>query len=139
MQKEWVFSIKGIDQVSGEFVVLLKQHVKIFIYGEMGAGKTSFVKSLLKTLGSNDDVVSPTYSLVNEYKLDETGQTVRHLDLYRLKTIDEALDIGIEEYLDDPAICLIEWPEIIETLSPENTLRISISILTDNQRKLVIL
>lgn len=83
----------------------------IFLFGELGAGKTTFVKSFVKQLGTTEEITSPTYSLVNEYRIDDTA--IYHMDLYRLVSYEEALDIGIEEYLDSGDYCLIEWPQLI--------------------------
>lgn len=88
------------------------QHPILLLKGNLGAGKTTFTQFLLKNLGSTDEVNSPTYSIVNEYHTPK-GK-VYHFDLYRLKNIEEAYDIGIEEYLDNAFLCIIEWPEVYE-------------------------
>jgi len=88
------------------------QHKILLLKGNLGAGKTTFTQFLLKNLGSTDEVSSPTYALVNEY--DSPKGTVFHFDLYRLKNINEAYDMGVEEYLDNSFLCVIEWPEVYE-------------------------
>ena len=88
------------------------QHDIFLLKGNLGAGKTTFTQFLLKNLGSQDEVNSPTYSIVNEYNTPK-GK-VFHFDLYRLKNIEEVYDIGIEEYLDNAFLCIIEWPEVYE-------------------------
>lgn len=88
------------------------QHNILLLKGNLGAGKTTFTQFLLKKLGSEDEVSSPTYSIVNEYSTPQ-GK-IFHFDLYRLKNIDEVYDIGIEEYLDNAFLCIIEWPEVYE-------------------------
>lgn len=88
------------------------QHNILLLKGNLGAGKTTFTQFLLKNLGSTDEVNSPTYSIVNEYTTPK-GK-IFHFDLYRLKNIDEVYDIGIEEYLDNAQLCIIEWPEVYE-------------------------
>lgn len=93
--------------------ILPLQHKILLLKGNLGAGKTTFTQILLKNLGSNDEVNSPTYSIVNEYEIP--GGKVFHFDLYRLKNIEEAYDIGIDEYLDSGNLCIIEWPEIYES------------------------
>jgi len=111
---------------------------KIALMGNLGAGKTAFVKAFCRRLNVEDNVSSPTFALVNEYVfLDENAeeQPIHHLDLYRLKSMDEALDIGIEEYLDDAHYCLIEWPEIIAELLPEDMISIKIETLPDESRQ----
>ena len=123
---------------------------KIMLYGEMGAGKTTFTKVFCKHFGVDGPTSSPTFSLVNEYFYEDTGDTSRtpqvgrqnvihHLDLYRLKNIEEAMDIGIEDYLYDDSYCLIEWPQVIESIMPPDVLKISIELIEDSMRKIVIL
>ena len=88
------------------------QHNILLLKGNLGAGKTTFTQFLLKNLGSSDEVSSPTYAIVNEYHSPKGN--IFHFDLYRMKSIEEAYDIGIEEYLDNAFLCIIEWPEIYE-------------------------
>lgn len=88
------------------------QHNILLLKGNLGAGKTTFTQFLMKKLGSNDEISSPTYAIVNEYDLNK-GK-VFHFDLYRMKNINEVYDIGIEEYLDNAYLCIIEWPEVYE-------------------------
>ena len=100
---------------------------KIALYGEMGAGKTTFVRAFCLYLGVDGNPSSPSYSLVNEYAYktaDGATALVHHLDLYRLRSTREALDIGIEELLDDPWYCFIEWPELVEELLGEEVVRV---------------
>ena len=106
---------------------------KIFLFdGEMGAGKTTFIKAFCKVLDIKDSVSSPTYSIVNEY---EGGKnTVYHFDFYRIKNIREAYDLGYEEYFYGEGICLIEWPERVEELLPEHYIKVEISILSESGR-----
>lgn len=99
-------------QSVAETVLSELQHNILLLKGNLGAGKTTFTQFLLKNLGSTDEVNSPTYSIVNEYSTPK-GK-VYHFDLYRLKNIEEAYDIGIEEYLDNAFLCIIEWPEVYE-------------------------
>ncbi|HMG15443.1 MAG TPA: tRNA (adenosine(37)-N6)-threonylcarbamoyltransferase complex ATPase subunit type 1 TsaE [Saprospiraceae bacterium] len=139
MKKEWIFKLEDIDNITTEIALSLEEGTKIFLIGPMAAGKTTLTKSLVASLGSKDAVTSPTYSLVNEYKLEKAAFLIKHIDLYRLNSIEEALDIDIEDHLYDSSICIIEWPEIIEPLAPENVLRLILSVLPNNQRKLVFL
>lgn len=108
------FTIHDMDdwQHIAETVVSSLQHHILLLKGNLGAGKTTFTQFLLNKLGSEDEVSSPTYSIVNEYSTPK-GK-VFHFDLYRLKNIDEVYDIGIEEYLDNAFLCIIEWPEVYE-------------------------
>lgn len=108
----------------------------LLFYGEMGAGKTTFIKAFCAALGVEDTVSSPTFSIVNEYHYPQG--IIYHFDFYRLKNQTEALDLGVEEYLDSGEYCLIEWPEKIPDLLPENYLKINIEVQPDQQRKLTI-
>lgn len=115
---------------------------KIMLYGSMGVGKTTFTKAFCAYLGVQNATSSPTFSLVNEYFYNNTegGQNVvHHIDLYRLKNFEEAMDMGIEDYLYDESYCLIEWPHIIEPIMPDDVLKISIELIEDSMRKIVIL
>ena len=109
----------------------------VLFYGEMGAGKTTLIKQLIKQLGVNDTVNSPTFSLVNEY-FSNTEETIFHFDFYRIQNETEALDIGIEEYFYKNAWCLIEWPQNVENLLPLERTEIHISVLDENTRTLEI-
>lgn len=105
----------------------------------MGAGKTTFINALARRLGVNDDPTSsPSFSIVNEYRSDTTAELIYHFDLYRLENIEDALEIGIEDYFDSGALCLIEWPERIEDILPDDTVRVRIGINTDDSRTLTI-
>ncbi len=106
---------------------------KVFIFeGDMGAGKTTFIKNFCKHLGVDDVVSSPTYSIVNEY--ESPKGSVFHFDFYRIKDIHEAYDLGYEEYFYGGGICLIEWPERVEGLLPEKHIKIEINELDENRR-----
>jgi len=110
---------------------------KIFVFeGDMGAGKTTFIKVLAKALGVKELVSSPTFSIVNEYEAD--GNTFYHFDFYRIKNLQEAYDIGYEEYFYSGNTCFIEWPEKVEELLPEHYVKVEIKMLSENQRVLSI-
>ncbi len=108
-----------------------KQRIFLF-FGNMGAGKTTFIKSICKALGFHDSVSSPTYSIVNEYPLK--GALIYHFDFYRLKNQEEAYDIGFEEYLDSGNYCLIEWPEKIGDLWPDSYIKVEIEEIEGGSR-----
>lgn len=115
---------------------------KVLLYGSLGAGKTALVQAFCRWLGVEEGATSPTFSLVNEYTYlnSEGGPALfHHLDLYRLKSEKEALDIGIEELLDDPWYCFIEWPQLVESLAPDDAAKIHIDILSETSRRLLIL
>lgn len=113
---------------------------KIALHGEMGAGKTTFAKAFCRYLGVQDHTASPTYAIVNEYAYPNgDGEAlVHHLDLYRLRHIEEALDLDIESLLADPWYCLIEWPELVEALLPDDVAHIYIEVSALGQRTLKI-
>ncbi len=102
-------------------------------YGRMGSGKTTFIRALCHVLGATGEVTSPTFTLVNEYTLPD-GTPVYHIDMYRVKSLAEALDFGIEEYLDSGSPCFIEWPGLLEPLLPPEALRIAIIVAGDGSR-----
>jgi tRNA threonylcarbamoyladenosine biosynthesis protein TsaE len=105
----------------------------IAFYGQMGSGKTTFIKALCKEMGVTDTVTSPTFTLINEYR--RPGDVpVYHFDFYRITKISEVLDFGIEEYFDSASPCFMEWPELIEPLLPPETLRISVTVMADGSR-----
>jgi tRNA threonylcarbamoyladenosine biosynthesis protein TsaE len=134
--------LSKLDQAVQSLLDHLGDQRKITFSGEIGAGKTTLIQAFCRHLGVQEPVTSPTFSLVNEYTyLDKEGdlQVVYHMDLYRLKQMEEALAFGIEEYLDSEYYCLIEWPEIIDELLSEDTARINIEIVENSTRKIVIL
>lgn len=108
----------------------------VLVHGEMGAGKTTLIKHLCAAMGVVDEVNSPTYALVNEYRT-AIGDIIYHFDLYRLESAEEALDIGIEEYFDSGALCFVEWPDRLEYLTPEAGINIHIA-LVNNRREIVV-
>ncbi len=110
------------------------QGVSVYaFYGSMGAGKTTFISAICSVLGVGDEVASPTFTIVNEYRAAD-GTPIYHFDFYRIDKLSEVLDIGYEEYIGSDGICLMEWPEKIEELLPEDTLRVSIAEGEDGSR-----
>jgi tRNA threonylcarbamoyladenosine biosynthesis protein TsaE len=102
-------------------------------YGSMGAGKTTIIKAICETLGAIDVVSSPTFTLVNEYKTS-SGESLFHIDFYRIKKQEEVYDFGIEEYLTGDSYCFMEWPELIEEILPEETIKVKITVDNNEQR-----
>lgn len=131
---EITFSLDEINDVAKK---ILEQNLNkvILFYGEMGVGKTTFIKSLAKEIGVYEATSSPTFSLVNEYQTSNF-QVIYHFDFYRLNSEIEALDMGIDEYLYSGNWCFIEWAEKILNLVPESHSVISISLHSDGRRSL---
>lgn len=133
-----ITSIEDINNVATEFVRLAMQEDTVFAFnGQMGAGKTTFIKALCEALGVSETVTSPTFSIVNEYRSDETGELIYHFDFYRIKKLEEAYDMGCEDYFYSGAVCLIEWPELVEDLLPGNTVWVDIRVNDDESRTIV--
>ncbi len=127
-------SLHGIDAAAEEFLKLIGNHRIIAFYGQMGAGKTTFTTALCRVLGVREDAVSsPTFAIVNEYR-SASGEPVFHFDFYRITKDAEALDIGFYDYIDSGGLCFMEWPENIEGLLPEETLKVRISVSPEGVR-----
>ena len=129
------FSLDEIHTVARKILHANPKKVILF-YGEMGAGKTTLIKALAKTLGVNGATSSPTFSLVNEYQAD--NELVYHFDMYRLKNESEAYDMGMDEYLYSGNWCFIEWAEKIPTLIPHEHSTVRIKVLSGGKRELVL-
>jgi len=128
-------NLEEIGAVAEEFIRLAMQEDTVFAFnGQMGAGKTTFIKALCEALGVSEVVTSPTFSIVNEYRSDETGELIYHFDFYRIKKIDEAYDMGCEDYFYSGAECLSEWPGLVEDLLPSNTVWVDIRVNDDDTR-----
>ena len=138
-----VSSAEEMNEVAKALLNYAGDRKKIFLYGDIGAGKTTFTKALCALLEVEDNVSSPTFSLINQYEYKEKesdiSRIIHHLDLYRLKSLQEAIDIGIEDILFDQHLCLIEWPELIETLAPIDIVKINFEILDNSSRKVIFL
>lgn len=133
---EFIFSLEEIELVA-EKVLAENPHKVIVFQGQMGAGKTTFIKALAKALAVKDMTSSPTFALVNEYNAKD-NQKVYHFDVYRLKSEEEAMDMGIDEYLYSGQWCFIEWAEKIPNLLPDDYSKIVVEVLPDGKRKLAL-
>ena len=132
-------SLDNIEAAAKEFVNAMGDNTVFAFYGDMGAGKTTFINALCKVLGVEDDTTnSPSFSIVNEYRSDTTAELIYHFDLYRIENLEEAFDIGIEDYFDSGALCLLEWPERIEDILPYDTVKVEIKVNDDDTRQLII-
>lgn len=130
---ELTYHLKDIDAIASSVLEHLESKTLLF-KGKMGYGKTTFINALLKALNSDDVARSPTFSIVNEYKIP--NDKVYHFDFYRIESLDEAYDFGIEDYFNSKHWLFLEWPERIEALLPEDTQTISINKIEDNIRSL---
>lgn len=128
-------NLEGIHDVARQFIEKIGGKRVLAFYGKMGAGKTTFIKAVCEVLGVTDVITSPTFAIVNEYT-DGEGAPVYHFDFYRIKKIEEVYDMGYEDYFYSGNICLMEWPELIEDLLPDDALRITISEAADGKRQI---
>lgn len=129
-----ISSLSDIDRAAAEFLRQTEGRNIIALYGQMGAGKTTFTTAICRVLGVNEDAVSsPTFAIVNEYRTS-AGEPMFHFDFYRITKTVEALDIGFYDYVDSGCLCVMEWPENIEDLLPEDTLKVSICVADDGSR-----
>ncbi|MFQ3181065.1 MAG: tRNA threonylcarbamoyladenosine biosynthesis protein TsaE [Polaribacter sp.] len=130
------YSLEKLPEVAAAIIASAKNKTLLF-YGEMGVGKTTLIKEICKQLDVLDKISSPTFSLVNEYQTSKE-EAVFHFDFYRITNEEEALDMGVEEYLYNKDWCLIEWPQNVENLLPLEVVKIHLSILENGQRNLQI-
>ena len=136
-----ISDIGQIGEAARQFVENIGDHKVFAFYGKMGAGKTTFIKAVCEELGVSDVITSPTFAIVNEYTIDHSPltidhspQTIYHFDFYRIKRIEEVYDMGYEDYFYSGNLCLIEWPELIEELLPEDAVRVNIKEEADGSR-----
>ena len=132
-----IYTIEGLEKVSKEILGNVSSKILCF-YGEMGAGKTTLIKTLVRSLGGGDQANSPTFGIVNEYQSQKGELLGYHFDFYRLDSEEEALDLGLEDYFSQDAWVFIEWPKKIVTHLPENYTRISLEILDPVTRQIQI-
>ncbi|MBP5409408.1 MAG: tRNA (adenosine(37)-N6)-threonylcarbamoyltransferase complex ATPase subunit type 1 TsaE [Prevotella sp.] len=124
--------IENIHEAAREFINQIGDARVFAFYGKMGAGKTTFIKAICEELGCQDVITSPTFAIVNEYSSDTTP--IYHFDFYRIKKLEEVYDMGYEEYFYSGALCLIEWPELIEEILPDDAVRVNINEQEDGSR-----
>ena len=128
-------SLDTIHEAAKEFVKEMGEGKVFAFYGKMGAGKTTFIKALCEVLGVEDVITSPTFAIINEYT-DGKGDPIYHFDFYRIKKLEEVYDMGYEDYFYSGNLCLLEWPELIEDILPENVIKVTIEEQPDGTRKL---
>ena len=132
-------TIKDLDHIEDaarEFIGQMGDDTVFAFYGKMGAGKTTFIKALCKLLGVEDEVNSPTFAIINEYRSATTAELIYHFDFYRIKKIEEVYDLGYEDYFYSGALCFIEWPELVEELLPLDAKKVTITENSDGSRTL---
>lgn len=133
MKRIEIDSLSQLDMVAEEVLAALNGRSVVIFRGGMGAGKTTLISRIAAALGSEDSVTSPTFALVNQY-IGENDCRVYHFDFYRIDSIDEVFDLGYEEYFYSGDLCLVEWPEKIEPLLPEDVMEVRISAGDDEER-----
>lgn len=133
-------SIDSLDQLRGvatQILEALDGRTVVLLLGPMGSGKTTLVREVAAEMGSNDSVTSPTFAIVNEYVTLDRG-SVFHFDMYRIERIEEAIDLGFDEYIHSGDLCLIEWPERVEQLLPDDAMVVKIEVLSPTERRFII-
>lgn len=132
-------TLEALPEAAEQFVALMGDETVYAFKGEMGAGKTTFIRQLCRALGVEEDLAnSPSFSIINEYRSDTTAELMYHFDLYRLETVEETLEIGVEDYFDSGALCFLEWPERIEPLLPDDTVVVDLKVNDDESRTLTV-
>ena len=126
--------IDHIEEAAREFIKNMGDDTVFAFYGKMGAGKTTFIKALCKLLGVEDEVNSPTFAIINEYRSETTAELIYHFDFYRIKKLEEVYDLGYEDYFYSGALCFIEWPELVEELLPLDAKKVTITENSDGSR-----
>lgn len=137
MKKIEIESLSDLPKVADAVLGELHGRSVVLFRGPMGAGKTTLISRIAAALGAQDTVTSPTFALVNQYE-GEGGRRIYHFDFYRINTLEEALDLGYEEYFYSGDLCLVEWPEKIEPLLPDDAVTVTISVGEDEERGFVI-
>ncbi len=136
MQTIVISSLQDLPRAARVFLQSLGERRLVAFYGAMGAGKTTFIKAVCDALGVTDVVNSPTFAIVNEYYSEKLAENVFHFDFYRIRHADEVRDLGFDDYLRSGCFCLMEWPELVEDLLPEDIVRVTLSELPDGSRSL---
>ena len=140
METETIYllpDVGALPEVAQQFIQEVLPWGDVFaFYAPMGTGKTTFIKALCEELGVTDVINSPTFSIINEYRAEPSGELIYHFDCYRLEQLSDALSLGAEDYLQRGALCFIQWPEVIEDILPVDTVRVTLEELEGGARKL---
>lgn len=126
-------NIEDLDRAAKEFLEKIGDNTLVALFAPMGSGKTTFTTAICRVLGVTDPVGSPTFAIVNEY-MRANGDPMYHFDFYRINKLQEAIEIGLYDYLDSGCLCIMEWPENIEELLPDETLKVQIKVNPDQSR-----
>lgn len=137
MKSILVDSLSDLTQVAQQIIDHLSERPVVAFFGAMGAGKTTLIREIAEQMSVDDNVTSPTFAIVNQYQTQDR-QTIYHFDFYRINRLEEAYDMGYEEYFYSGDVCLIEWPEKVAELLPDNTLKITIEIIDETSRRITI-
>ncbi len=137
MKEITINSLTELRYVAEAILESLDGRTVVLLHGSMGAGKTTLVRGIAAVLGSEDSVSSPTFAIVNEYVTSDDS-SVFHFDMYRIERIEEAIDLGFEEYINSGNLCLIEWAERVEELLPEDAMLVRIEALSQSERRFII-
>lgn len=130
-------SLDGIADAARQFVDAMGENKVFAMFGPMGVGKTTFIKAVCEVLGVQDTITSPTFAIVNEYRTD-SGEQIFHFDFYRIRKVEEAYDMGYEDYIYSGAVCFLEWPELIEELLPDDAVRVTLTEEENGTRTITI-
>lgn len=130
-------SLDGIADAARQFVDAMGENKVFAMFGPMGVGKTTFIKAVCEVLGVQDTITSPTFAIVNEYRTD-SGEQIFHFDFYRIRKVEEAYDMGYEDYIYSGSVCFLEWPELIEELLPDDAVRVTLTEEEDGTRTITI-
>lgn len=126
--------LNSIEAAAAQFVEHMGDRRIFAFYGKMGAGKTTFIRAVCHKLGVEEEVTSPSFAIVNEYRSETSGRSIFHFDFYRIKRIEEVYDLGYEDYFYGGGLNFLEWPELVEPLLPDETVRVEISEDADGGR-----
>jgi tRNA threonylcarbamoyladenosine biosynthesis protein TsaE len=138
MKVQLIIQLENIHKSANEFIQRMGDRTVFAFYGSMGAGKTTFIKAICEELGVKDVINSPTFAIINEYRSEKTCELIYHFDFYRINKLSEAHDISVEDYFYSGALCFIEWADKIESLLPDDTVRVAIEENEDGSRELTI-
>lgn len=128
-------NLEELPRAAKEFIAAMGDDTVFAFEGKMGAGKTTFIAEVCRQLGVSDDISSPTFAIINEYRSDETAELIYHFDCYRIEDAAEAEDMGVEDYFYSGALCLIEWPDRIADFLPADAVEVKIEELEDGSRR----